>query len=580
MKLKSLNKFISLLIFTTILSQFLYAEEQIDLWKKENNKKETPEIINDQNISGKKDNSILLEKIQISENVEIENKIIENSRDKEIFGVYDPAENDFNLDMWMRTDAEKIRSSFKRINKINLSNTATKLFEDTILSFAYPPKGMKQKEFVNLKIDWMIDNKKIALIEQSLKQNNIFSNKEKLIQYLVDNNIAKANIKEGCKNINFLDKNIKDAYLEKFKIYCLVFNSKKNEAQLQLDILREENQSDKFFDDKINFLLGLTDQTTKKIRDDNLLNFYLSSVTIKDFKYEPKKNTKKIIWEYLNASNLIKLEDNRDKEKLKSLEIAANQDRFDKEKIFGIYSNISFDLNSLIKAEDIYQTFDSIDARALIYQKYLLSDNEENKIKLLFLLQDLFKKDNLSNIFVKILSDKLKEIDPSDVPDSYREVVKKNIITEEEFKLGKIKYDDKILHRSRIIKYFKNETDKKKAQKDFLKIYKKIKKNKKYFFSAKDIAMVESLAKDGFEIPKEFNYQEISEKYNVPANLLKLGKSKESAFLTLKLVEIIGEDEAYNLDPETIYFITHLLNENNLRKIRNEILISALPQRS
>ena len=37
-------------------------------------------------------------------------------------------------------------------------------------------------------------------------------------------------------------------------------------------------------------------------------------------------------------------------------------------------------------------------------------------------------------------------------------------------------------------------------------------------------------------------------------------------------MEIIGEDEAYNLDPETIYFITHLLNQNNLRKIRNEIL--------
>ena len=69
-------------------------------------------------------------------------------------------------------------------------------------------------------------------------------------------------------------------------------------------------------------------------------------------------------------------------------------------------------------------------------------------------------------------------------------------------------------------------------------------------------------------------------KYNIPANLLKLSKSKESAFLTLKLVEIIGEDEAYNLDPETIYFITHLLNENNLRKIRNDILISALPERT
>ena len=73
---------------------------------------------------------------------------------------------------------------------------------------------------------------------------------------------------------------------------------------------------------------------------------------------------------------------------------------------------------------------------------------------------------------------------------------------------------------------------------------------------------------------------DISKKYNIPSNLLKLGESNESAFLTLKLVEIIGEDEAYNLDPETIYFITHLLNQNNLKKIRNEILISALPQRS
>ena len=154
------------------------------------------------------------------------------------------------------------------------------------------------------------------------------------------------------------------------------------------------------------------------------------------------------------------------------------------------------------------------------------------------------------------------------------------MITEVEIKLGKIKFDDKILHRSRLLKYFQDEMNQKKAQKDFVKIYKKIKKNRKYFFSAKDIALVESLAYDGFEIPKEFNYQEISKQYNIPSNLLKLGKGKESAFLTLKLVEIIGEDEAYNLDPETIYFITHLLNQNNLKKIRNEILISALPQRS
>ena len=35
------------------------------------------------------------------------------------------------------------------------------------------------------------------------------------------------------------------------------------------------------------------------------------------------------------------------------------------------------------------------EARALIYQKILLSDKLENKLNLLFLLKDLFKKDKL-----------------------------------------------------------------------------------------------------------------------------------------------------------------------------------------
>ncbi len=556
----------------------LHAEEEIDIWNKE--KKEVSH--SDQKIKNN-DAASTPETIisnQINNSIEIEDEISTNSKNLKIFGIYDPAENDFELNMWSATDAEDIRSSISRINKIKLSNTASKLFENTILSFAYPPKGMDEKEFVNLKIDWMIENRKEDLIEKFLKQNTTFPNKKKLIQYLVDINIAKANIKEGCKKINFLDKNIRDPYLEKFKIYCLVFNKKKNEAQLQFDILREEKKSDNFFDDKINFLLGVTSKTTNKINEGSLLNFYLSSVTVENFTYEPKKNTPKLIWEYLNAANLIKLDVAQDKEKLKNLEVAANKDQFDKQKIFEIYSNFTFDLNSLIKAQDIYQSFDKIDARALIYQKYLLSDNQENKIRLLFLLKDLFKKDNLSNIFAEFLSNRLKEINLDEVDDSFKEVVEKNIITEEELKLGKIKYNDKILHRSRLLKYFKNEITQKKAQKDFVKIYKKIKKNRKYFFSAKDLALVESLVKDGLEVPKEFNYQEISKKYNIPSNLLVLGKRNESAFLTLKLVEIIGEDEAYNLDPETIYFIIHLLNQNNLKKIRNEILLSALPLRT
>ena len=46
----------------------------------------------------------------------------------------------------------------------------------------------------------------------------------------------------GCEKANFIGKEIKDPYLEKFKIYCLIFNNK-NQAQLLHDILKEQNQS-------------------------------------------------------------------------------------------------------------------------------------------------------------------------------------------------------------------------------------------------------------------------------------------------------------------------------------------------
>ena len=110
--------------------------------------------------------------------------------------------------MWSETKAEDIRLSIARIKKIKLSKMALEIFENTFYSFAYPPPGMEDKEFIDLKIEWMINNKRSDLIEQFLNQNNSFHNKKKVVQYLVDENIAKANIKEGCEKINFIDKNI------------------------------------------------------------------------------------------------------------------------------------------------------------------------------------------------------------------------------------------------------------------------------------------------------------------------------------------------------------------------------------
>ena len=77
-----------------------------------------------------------------------------------------------------------------------------------------------------------------------------------------------------------------------------------------------------------------------------------------------------------------------------SLETAANNNSLDKRKIFEIYKQIQFDINTLVNAEEVYKNFDNIESRALIYQKYLISENIETKLDLLFLLKIYSRKIN------------------------------------------------------------------------------------------------------------------------------------------------------------------------------------------
>ena len=579
MILKNFSKFLSLFIIFFFTSQ-IHGDEKIEIWKNQNLKKDNNSEESSDNSSSNTDKGLSsLNKIEKKQKIQITDGPIETSEEARVFGVYDPEEYNFNLNMWSNTKAEDVRASIKRLKKIKLSKTSNDILENILLSFSYPPVGMNEKEFAQLKINWLIENDRIDLIESFLKQNKDFEGKGRAVQYLVDQNISEANIKKGCEKIKFIDSTIRDSYLEKFKIYCLVFNKKVSQARLLLDLLREQNQSDKFFDDKINFLLKISDKTSNKINEKNLLNFYLSSVTIKDFKYKPTKQTNKEIWKYLSAANLINIDDLTDKKEIKELEFAANDGQINPSIIFNIYKQTPFNLSTLINAKDLYQTIDTSEARSLIYQKYLLAEDTETQVEYLFLLEDLFKKDKLTNVFSKVLSNNLQKIGIENIPKKYEEIAASRIERNKKLVLGKVKYNDKVLHQSKIMKFYLENEEEKKIQKEINKVFKKINKNKKYFFSAKDLALVDALTTDGFNIPNNFNAKGLTTKYDVPKNLLSLIEKKQNAFLALKIVEIIGEDEPYQLDPETIYFITNLLNKMDLIKIRNKVLISALPQR-
>ncbi len=574
------SKFLFLLSFLMFFHSQVMGVESADIWKEEANKKEEENTKKEEKTQEKP-------KIDFSkENKNLDQiKIVDGDKNLEkpvrLSGLYDPEKNDLNLNMWSNTNGEEIEKIFKRINKVQLSSFAEKIFIDTIFTYSYPAQAnLSEDKFLKLKIDWLIKNNKLSLIEEFLNANLEFSGKSKLIKHLVDYYIMSADISEGCKKISFINKEIKDNYLEKFRIYCLILNKKDQEAQLNFDLLREEGRSDKFFNNKMLFLLGLNEKSDNKISDKNLLYFYLSSITVENFKYEPTQKTDKNIWKFLNASNLISVEQLEDPEIIKKYEIAAHEGTFDKNKIFEIYLSIPFNINQLINADTVYKSLDSYQSRALIYQKTLLSDNLENKLNLLFLLKDLFEKDNLNNIFKENLSDTLKGIETDDIPDQFKKLVKKNIISEKIKKPGKIKYDDKVLHRSKIVKIFTEEKpNREKVNKDFLNIYKKIKRNKKYFFSIKDVILIEVLYSEGFDMPKELEIRGLSKNLTVPPNLNSLVEREELGILMLKLVEIIGSDEIEDLDPETLYFIVNLLSKAKIKKIRNEILNLTLPLR-
>ena len=571
-----LNKLFFLIIFYTILifGTVFAEDEPEDIWKE---KKDPVEQSNNN------ENDITLESTILSEDInkiviKIDEGEIENQK-LSVIGIFDPEENNFNLNMWLDSDGNDIKKILKRINKIKLSKLSEDLLFQILFTNAYSPKkNLDSDEFLKIKINWLIEKNRIEDLEILLKTNPEVGQNFKAIKFLVDEYLSSANIKSACEKINFIDRELQNSYLEKFTIYCLIHNDRREEAQLYFDLIKERGFEDKFFEDKINFLLGFTNSTDQKIVDNNLFNFYLSHITIDDLQYEPGDKTDKYIWKYLSSANLIQLDNFENEEIIETFEKAAAKNSFDNDEIFKIYLKINFNFNQLINAEEIYKNLPNYKARALIYQSLLLSNDVEKKIDLLFLLKKLFIKDKLLDVYTDELASILKSIDPNEIPKDYQELVKNN---QNINSIKRIKFDNDILHKSKVIKHFlDNNINLSKTEKDFKSVYKKIKKNKKYFISIKDIIVLESLLSDGISLPNELDYTELSSQLTVPENLQNLASQNQIGLVMLKIVEIIGEDNISDLDPETLYFLNKILNDLNLKKIRNNILSEALPTKA
>ncbi len=579
---KLLNSLIFQLLLTIVFSIQLIAAESIDIWKGSSEIKIESAESNQINPDDEK-KSLFEERQIVKTNIFQENN--EDLDFNKVYGLFDPEENNLSLEIWIESDGKILLEQLKRIETINLSKDSEELLIKILFTNSYlPVKNINSSDFLDYKLEWLIKKDKVDIMEEFLSKNPDIENNTNLLKYLIDKDLSEADINKACEKIKFFNKGTNDDYLQKFKIYCLINGNNLAEAQLQYDLLNEKGSIDNFYNKKINYLLGYTEETDGEVSDKNLLNFYLSHIANSDFQYDPSMKTSKYIWKYLSSSNLLadpNSIDLEDETKFNLYEWAAANNSYNKKELFNIYGKFLFSFDQFLNAEEIYETLPPYKARALIYQTASLSDNLEKKLNLLVLLNDLFKKDDIENAFSEELSSILSNIEEEDVPSKYLGFyqIKINLPTEEE-DLGRISFDNKILHKSKLLKYFiEDDYTVEKLESDLISIYKKIKKDKKYYFSAKDIILLDSLKADGIKLPKKLEKQYSNNQLTIPEGLIDLSNQGQIGLVLLKIIEIIGEDQLKDLDPETLYFITATLNKLDLKKIRNNIIIKTLPYR-
>ena len=235
------NKNLSIILIFLLFGFETQSQEPVDIWSVEI-KPKTEKVVIDKNLKDKgvPENTIYEMQSQKQDILSIEEDQNLTSKDIGIVGLYDPAENGLDINMWSKSNGDQILNIFKRINKINLSQDATDILDILLLTNAYyPDLNISKEQFLEVKSNWLIKNSNFQLIEEYLLKNQIINENPELTKHLVDSHLSRSDVKKSCEIFSKIKDPIKDEYLSKFNIYCLVNSKKKEEAQLLIDLKKE-----------------------------------------------------------------------------------------------------------------------------------------------------------------------------------------------------------------------------------------------------------------------------------------------------------------------------------------------------
>jgi len=581
--LKLLNKkYFSIIIIFLLSSVNVIAEDQpIDIWNIDKKAIETTsEAISSNEITGvtAESNIYNMQADKKKSSIKLDQELA--SKEIKIVGLYDPADYGLSMDMWSNSDGLILKKLFKNIDNFDLSSDASEILNIALLTNTYyPNKNITEEEFLKFKSNWMIKESNLELIEQFLIKNQATNLHPELMKYVVDEYLSQSDVKKSCEIFSKIKEPLENEYLIKFNLYCLINYGKNEEAQLILDLQKELGFKDDYFENKINYLFGYVDEANKEISESSILDFHLAHRTNPEFEFEPKKETPKLIWKYLSASNLLfNIQDIEitDIDKISTIEKATHDKNYSEKELFDFYKKFQFTINQLLNAKQSYKSLTSIEGKALIYQRVLLAEEPKLKIELIKILKDIFESEGIGNAFDVELKNFLKQIDIEDVPSNFTTFYNEHK-NDKEIINKKIKYNNKILHQSKLVNYFNGDYAKSKIEEDLNKYLKKIKKNKKYFLSKKDIIFLEALKSDGIQISKKYDDLYKVNQSEMPADIQAMIDNKEIGAALLRVIEVIGPERIEDIDEDTVYFIINTLNQLNVDSIRNKLLLKVLP---
>ena len=583
------RKFFTLLLLS--LFAFPLNAEQKDIWKKskelkiENKNTENNKINENKNSENSDLPKTVFDKEKLNLGVNQINQSNTINDDEVIFGLYEPEDIKITLNFWSGIDQllyQRIsknlldieRKSFVELSeKILFTKTNINVFED---------KGSKHLELI---VDWLIKNKKMELIDQVIDQNKMINRNTKFLVFLFNHYLSLGQIDKACSYTKLMLADLQSVDLEKYKIFCLIYNKKNNQAQSQLELTRETASLEPFFLKTINFMIGISEKKGDP-NFKNVFNSHLTLVTHKDLEvnfenFSQSKELRNYFFKSGLANKLLdkKMENSSDqnKESLNNLVIflerSVNENLYQHEKILDIYKKYKFSFAQLFEVDEAVKNLKRPESHAILYQAMLLANDPERKLKILNEFKDKLTLNGLEKVVSPVYFSELDKIYKTKPTLINADLVAQLSIFKRNQNQNNENFNNTYFYSSEIKKLLNKKIDKK-EKKRILQILndfdKKIKDNQ-YKLNNKDIAFINILHRDKIDLPNSLSKTVYEKKIYIPNEIFNSLEKKINDEALLKTLNFIGQlndsNKDYTRDILAIIKIFDTLQLDNLKNI-------------